>query len=352
MTIRVLIVDDSKSMQQLLSVVLNNDPEIEIVGLASDSSQARTMIKSLNPDVLTLDIEMPGLNGLDFLEKIMTLRPMPVVMISSLTEKRAAATIKALSMGAFECLAKPVISDDQALQHMRDVVKLAAHSSPAIAGNSKRVNRAGGKIPTLKADADGPKLVLIGSSTGGVEALGTILTSFPADCPPTVVTQHIPEKFAASLSVRLDGVCAPKVSLAEDGKILQPGNIYIAPGTIGHLTITCSSVIRARITNSRPVNGHMPSVDQLFESAANYSMGNISAALLTGMGKDGAEGLLKLKNAGAHTIAQDKKSSVVYGMPAAAVRIGAAREILPLNKIAKSLLEKKGENVNVNLQNP
>ncbi|MCP4181920.1 MAG: chemotaxis-specific protein-glutamate methyltransferase CheB, partial [Hyphomicrobiales bacterium] len=312
-------------------------------------SQARTMIKRLNPDVLTLDIEMPGLNGLDFLEKIMTLRPMPVVMISSLTEKRAAASIKALSIGAFECLPKPVMSDDQALQHMCDVVKLAAKSSAAMAGNLNGAHWTSGKKPTLKADSGGPDLVLIGSSTGGVEALGTILTSFPANCPPTVVTQHIPEKFAASLSVRLDGVCAPKISLAEDGKILTPGNVYIAPGTIGHLTVTRATHIRSRITRGTAVNGHMPSVDQLFESAANYSMGDISAALLTGMGKDGAEGLLKLKNAGAHTIAQDEKSSVVYGMPAAAVRIGAVREILPLNRIAKSLLEKKSEKTNVNL---
>ena len=349
MTVRVLIVDDSKSMQQLLTVVFNSDPEIEVIGLASDASEARTMIKSLNPDVLTLDIEMPGLNGLDFLEKIMTLRPMPVVMISSLTKKHAAASIKALSTGAFECLPKPIMSDDLALQHMRDVVKAAANSSAAMASNSKAKHWTSGNMPALKADSNGPKLILIGSSTGGVEALGTILTTFPADCPPTVVTQHIPEKFAASLSVRLDGVCAPNVSLAEDGKILQPGNIYIAPGTIGHLTIIHSTVIRSRITHGPPVNGHTPSVDELFESAAKYSMGNIAAALLTGMGKDGARGLLKLKNAGAHTIAQDKQSSVVYGMPAAAIRLGAACEILPLNRIAKSLLEKKSEKVDVNL---
>ncbi len=349
MTVRVLIVDDSLSMQQLLSVVLDSDQEIEVVGAASDASQARTMIKKLNPDVLTLDIEMPGINGLDFLGKIMTLRPMPVVMISCHTEKGAAASIKALSMGAFECLPKPKIGDDQALQHMRSVVKLAAKSSAAIKGNAQRAQKTQITGSQIKTDAEGPDLVLIGSSTGGVEALGTILSAFPKDCPPTVVTQHIPEKFAASLSVRLNGVCAPTISLAENGKLLQPGNIYIAPGSIGHLTITGSTAIRSRIKHGAPCNGHMPSVDQLFASAAKCRIGNMSAALLTGMGKDGAEGLLKLKSAGAHTIAQDKNSSVVYGMPAAAVRIGAVREILPLHKIAKSLLEKKSEQANVNM---
>jgi len=270
-------------------------------------------------------------------------------MISNLTESRAAASIRALSIGAFECLPKPNITDEQAQQHMCVVVKLAARATAVMQCNTKMAKQVALQKPKIKTSSNNPDLILLGSSTGGVEALNTILTSFPADCPPTVVTQHIPEKFAVSLSNRLDGTCAPRVSLAQDGKILEPGNIYIAPGSIGHLTITSSTTIRSRIEYGKPVNGHMPSVDQLFTSAAKRSIGSITAALLTGMGRDGAKGLLNLRNAGAYTIAQDKKSSVVYGMPAAAVEIGAACEILPLNKIANSLLEKKSEELNVDM---
>ncbi len=331
--IRILIVDDSKTMQMLLRAVFESDPEIEVVGVASDPYEAREKIKLLNPDLITLDVEMPGMNGMDFLKRIMALRPMPVVMISSLTTRGADASVEALALGALACLAKPNFDDEQAISHMCETVKIAAKSSSALKINK---TMARGSTPVI-TDSSGVRLILIGASTGGVEALGSILSSFPADCPPTVITQHIPERFAQSLALRLNKFCSPSVKLAENQLPIERGHVYLAPGTVGHTSIANPSRPHLVITNNGPHNGHMPSVDILFNSVSSWPGRGIAAALLTGMGKDGAEGLLKLKTAGAYTIAQDRETSVVYGMPAAAKDLGAACDVLPLQKITEAL---------------
>ncbi|WP_421855129.1 protein-glutamate methylesterase/protein-glutamine glutaminase [Oricola sp.] len=335
MTVRAIVVDDSPSMQALISAVLNTDPEIEVVGTAENPDEARQMIKTLNPDVITLDIEMPGMNGLDFLERLMRLRPMPVVMISSWTRKGADATIAALELGAFSCLPKPRMDDEAALREMCENVKAAAAAKHAISqrNNAAPVAKQSGKQVSTRLD-----IVAIGASTGGVEALTEVLSGFPADCPPTVITQHMPEHFTKSFSERLNRLCAPTVVEAEDMMPLQRGHVYLAPGAIGHLTVSDRTEARCRIRRTEPVSGHMPSVDVMFESVAQVYARRSAAALLTGMGSDGANGMLALKDAGAHTIAQDRATSLVYGMPAAAARLGAANRVLPLSEIAAVLL--------------
>ena len=340
MSVRTIVVDDSPSMQKLIAAVLGSDPEIKVVGTAANPEEARKMIKALDPDVITLDIEMPGMNGLDFLERLMRLRPMPVVMISSWTRKGADATIAALEIGAFSCLPKPRMDDEEALQAMCENVKAAAaakaiikqkHGAPAVSHEAPAPRSGGGmKKPGLD-------VIAIGASTGGVEALTEVLTGFPADCPPTLVTQHMPEHFTRSFAERLDRLCKPTVVEAADGMQIRSGHVYIAPGAVGHLTVAGRTERICRITPGELRSGHRPSVDVMFESVANAYGRKCAAALLTGMGSDGAEGLLALKNAGAHTVAQDRATSLVYGMPAAAARIGAAKEILPLNEIADAL---------------
>lgn len=340
MSVRTIVVDDSPSMQKLISAVLGSDPEIQVVGTAANPEEARKMIKALDPDVITLDIEMPGMNGLDFLERLMRLRPMPVVMISSWTRKGADATIAALEIGAFSCLPKPRMDDEEALQAMCENVKAAAaakalikqnHGAPAATPQETPVPR------TIGMKKSGLDVIAIGASTGGVEALTEVLTGFPADCPPTVVTQHMPEHFTRSFADRLDRLCKPTVTEAADGMQIRPGHVYIAPGAVGHLTIAGRTERICRIVPGELRSGHRPSVDVMFESVAKAYGRKCAAALLTGMGSDGAEGLLAIKNAGAHTVAQDRATSLVYGMPAAAARLGAAKEILPLNQIADAL---------------
>ncbi|TCD16238.1 protein-glutamate methylesterase/protein-glutamine glutaminase [Oricola cellulosilytica] len=336
MTARAIVVDDSPSMQKLISAVLETDPGITVVGTAENPDAARKMIKALDPDVITLDIEMPGMNGLDFLERLMRLRPMPVVMISSWTRKGADATIAALELGAFSCLPKPRMDDEAALRDMCEHVKAAAAARDAIRGRGKSPAR-----PVAQStQAVSPRLsiVAIGASTGGVEALTEVLTGFPANCPPTIVTQHMPEHFTKSFAERLDRLCAPTVLEAADMTRLQRGHVYIAPGSVGHLTVSDRSQSVCRVTPGEQRSGHMPSVDVMFESVAKVYGKRSAAALLTGMGSDGAQGLLALKNAGAHTIAQDRATSLVYGMPAAASRLGAANHILPLAEVASVLL--------------
>lgn len=340
MTVRVLVVDDSASMQRLLAAVLETDPEIKVVGTAADPMEARTAIKALNPDVVTLDVEMPGMNGIQFLEKIMALRPMPVVMISSHTQRGTEVSMEALSIGAFCCLPKPRLDDEQALREICVMVKQAAHSADSI----KRKARASAKPAPANSDnvavnnSVATDLIVIGSSTGGVEALTSLFRMFPVDCPPTVVTQHMPAAFTASLAGRLNKICAPSVSEARNNEPLERGHIYIAPGGIGHTTVAGNVHWRMRIEEGSQISGHMPSVDRLFETAASTKRGRtVHAALLTGMGADGAKGMLKLKEAGAKTIAQDEDTCLVYGMPAAAVRLGAAQHVLPLGKIASAL---------------
>ena len=270
----------------------------------------------------------------------MRLRPMPVVMISSWTRKGADATIAALEIGAFSCLPKPRMDDEAALKEMCENVKAAAAAKSNIKGRHKPVSAPQPQLQSRPGSARkglGLEVIAIGSSTGGVEALTEVLTTFPADCPPTLITQHMPEHFTRSFAERLDRLCAPTVVEAQDGMPVRDGHVYVAPGAIGHLTVVGRADRVCRVTPGELRSGHMPSVDVMFESIAKVYGGKCAAALLTGMGSDGAEGLLALKKAGAHTIAQDRATSLVYGMPAAAARLGAANLVLPLREITSAL---------------
>lgn len=333
--VRVLVVDDSPTMRALLSNLLRRDPEIEVVGAAGDPYEARTAIKELNPDVLTLDVEMPRMSGLEFLEKLMRLRPMPVVMVSTLTQEGAETTLDALELGAIDCIGKPGAGMvAEAFSELADKVKSAARSRVRPA--SERPASPG---PRAGFQPNG-RIVAIGSSTGGVEALMSVLSAFPANCPPTVITQHMPPSFTKSLADRLNRTYAPRITEAEDGAPLESGRIYIAPGGERHLEVMASvGGLRCRLRASDPVNGHRPSVDALFHSVAQTRLAAVGA-ILTGMGKDGAQGLLAMREAGAETIGQDEASCVVYGMPKAAFSIGAVGRQLPLERIGSAILER------------
>jgi len=337
--IRVLIVDDSATMRSLIANVLQRDPDIEIVGEAGDPLEAREAIKQLNPDVITLDVEMPNMNGIDFLEKIMRLRPMPVVMVSTLTVRGAEATLEALELGAVDCIAKPSTGGLEGFQDLAFKVKAAAKAKVKPRSGAP----AAAPVP-LDATPDG-RVIAIGSSTGGVEALITVLSRFPANCPPTVITQHMPATFTKSFSLRLDRICAPTVAEAHDGAALEPGRVYIAPGGEHHLEISGANTLRCRLTAAGPVNGHRPSVDVLFHSVARAAGAHAVGAILTGMGRDGAEGLLAMRKAGARTFGQDEASSIVYGMPKAAFEIGAVERQAPLDRLAAELLKAPSSNL-------
>lgn len=334
MTVGVLVVDDSATMRGLLGAALKRDPEIEVLGFANDPIEAREQIKRLNPDVVTLDIEMPHMNGIEFLEKIMRLRPTPVVMVSTLTQKGADITIEALELGAFDCIGKPVggVTAQEAFADLCTKVKAAARA---------RVKPYSGPVAPVERDssyrAANDLILAIGSSTGGVEALMTILANFPDTCPPTVVTQHMPATFTKSFAARLDRISGATVTEATNGERLQQGHVYIAPGGDAHMEVTSSSHPTIRLREGEPVNGHRPSVDVLFESVAKLNRPAVGA-ILTGMGRDGAQGLLSMKQAGARTLGQDESSCVVYGMPKAAFEIGAVDKQIGLARIGPTLL--------------
>lgn len=338
---RVLVVDDSATMRGLISAVLNSDPDVSVIGQASDAMQARAAIKELNPDVVTLDIEMPNMNGLEFLEKIMKLRPMPVIMVSSLTHRGAEATIAALEIGAFDCIGKPAPGDARPFQELVEKVKAAAKSS-----HRYEYMRSQQAAPAAAANANvapeyrvGRKIVAIGSSTGGVEALIEVLKKFPVNCPPTVITQHMPQTFTKSFAERLNRLCAPQVQEATDGARLEIGRIYLAPGGERHMAVANPHAPVVRLIEKPPVNGHRPSVDVLFDSVAELAGRNAVGVILTGMGRDGATGLLKMRHAGARTVGQNEKTCVVYGMPRVAFEIGAVETQLPLNGIGEEILK-------------
>lgn len=333
--IRVLVVDDSATMRGLIGARLRSHGRIEVVGGASDPYEAREAIKALNPDVITLDVEMPKMDGLAFLEKLMRLRPMPVVMVSTLTEAGAVAAVRALELGAFDCISKPGgNSTESGFDRLNDVVVAAAESRrirPA-----PRVRRIE-EVPTSYTPTD--RLVAIGSSTGGVEALTVVLSGLPANCPPIVITQHMPPRFTESLAKRLNGISAPTVVEAKDGDVLRVGHVYIAPGGTRHLEVVNSPNLSLRLRAGDPVNGHRPSVDVLFSSVAAVYGSDALGVILTGMGRDGAAGLLEMRNAGATTFGQDESSCVVYGMPRAALEMGAVERQLPLEDIASAILK-------------
>lgn len=337
---RVLVVDDSATMRGLITRILSSDPEVEVIGQAADAMQARQAIKDLDPDVITLDIEMPNMNGLEFLEKIMRLRPMPVIMVSTLTHKGAEATIAALEIGAFDCVGKPLPGDPRPFSDLADKVKAAARSQRKyiITGNKAAVPSAANGNAASEYRA-GRKIVAIGSSTGGVEALIAVLQKFPANCPPTVITQHMPHTFTKSFSERLNRLCAPAVQEATDGARLEIGKIYLAPGGERHLQVVNPSSPCCRLLDREPVNGHRPSVDVLFDSVAELAGRNAVGVILTGMGRDGASGLLKMRHAGARTFGQNEKTCVVYGMPRVAYELGAVETQLPLSSIGEEVLK-------------
>jgi two-component system, chemotaxis family, protein-glutamate methylesterase/glutaminase len=336
---RVLIVDDSALVRQMLSQMLASDPTITVVGAAPDPLIARGMIKSLNPDVITLDIEMPRMDGLAFLEKIMTLRPMPVVMISSLTQKGADTALRALAIGAVDYIAKPTIGLTDGFQSLRDeiVAKVKAAAKA-------QVRPLSGNAPTTARPLPGggysssERVIAIGASTGGVEALQTLLTAFPADAPAIMITQHMPALFTASFANRLNQFCAVTVCQAQDKERVLPGHVYIAPGGF-HLELARSGAnYVCRVHDQAPVSGHRPSVDVLFRSVARAAGANSVGIILTGMGKDGAAGLLEMRHAGASTVGQNEATCVVYGMPKAAHDCGATEIELPIEKIPEHVL--------------
>lgn len=330
----VLIVDDSPTMRSIIAASLVGVDGVNVVGQASDAFEARDAIKRFNPDVVTLDIEMPRMNGLDFLERIMRLRPTPVVVVSSLTERGTETTIRALEIGAVDCVAKPNSQNPRSLDDLG--MRLRAAAEVRFGGRSRSNSVASSSPPEAYA-SDG-RVVAIGSSMGGVEALCALLQMFPEQCPPTVVTQHMPALFTQSFAKRLHRVCKANVREAEDGAQLAPGLIYLAPGGDTHLEISGTSSFRCRLRRGDLISGHRPSVDALFGSVARVAGAKSVGVILTGMGRDGAAGLLAMRNAGAETLGQDQATSLVYGMPKAAFELGAVGRQLPLSAIAPHVL--------------
>lgn len=336
MTVRVLVVDDSATMRCLIAASLRRDPEIEVVGEAGDPYEARSAIKHLNPDVITLDVEMPNMNGLDFLEKIMRLRPTPVIMVSSLTHEGACATLQALEAGAVDCVPKPVMGDSHEFDQLGDKVKAAARSQLRSRGGVAVRRPVSPRHGAFRPDG---RMLAIGASTGGVEALIEVLSQFPANCPPTLIVQHMPSAFTRSFADRLNRLCAPEVAEASNGAPVEVGRVYIAPGH-SHLELAGTrGRFHCRLGTGERVSGHRPSVDVLFGSFARVAGAMALGAILTGMGRDGAEGLKAMKDSGAETIGQDEATCVVYGMPRAAYEIGAVGCQLPLSSVGEYMMK-------------
>lgn len=342
--IRVVVVDDSKFIRTLFTSMLNDTNDIEVVDTAEDPYDAREKIKKHNPDVITLDIEMPKMDGIEFLEKIMRLRPMPVVMVSTLTQKGADITLKALEMGAVDYIPKPIDAKeyeniDWLKDELANKVRAAAMAKvrPNI-GNQKPLERIQQKV-TLKSSS--PELIAIGSSTGGVEALREIISTLPIGIPPVIITQHMPEKFTTSFANRLNSMTDLSVHEASDGMRVEANNVYIAPGNF-HLKVkrTPEGSLRTVVENSELVSGHRPSVDVMFSSVAEVVGGKAIGVILTGMGKDGSIGMKKMKDKGCFNIGQTQDTCVVYGMPKAAKEAGAVDVEVALNKISEFLIQK------------
>lgn len=365
MKTRVLVVDDSALVRSVMTEIINRTSDLEVVGTAGDPYIAREMFRNLNPDVLTLDVEMPRMDGLEFLDKLMRLRPMPVVMVSTLTERGAEVTMRALELGAVDFVAKPKLGLkdglDEAAREIADKIRAAARArvtrrggTSALAGGDRlpveprsgamaRTDSGSGgvtkplHVPMTRSSTE--KLIAIGASTGGTEAIKDVLIKLPGDSPAVVITQHMPAGFTTSFAARLDGLCKIHVKEATDGERVLPGHAYIAPGGV-HLRIDRSGAnYIARLDDSEPVNRHKPSVDVLFHSVAVNVGPNAVGVMLTGMGKDGTVAMREMRDAGARNIAQDEASCVVFGMPREAIAAGAVEEILPLQDIARRVLE-------------
>jgi len=360
--VKVLIVDDSALVRQVMSEILDADNAIEVIGTAQDPLDAREKIKKLNPDVLTLDIEMPKMDGITFLANLMRLHPLPVVMVSTLTQKGADVTFEALELGAIDFVAKPSIDVSTGLNNYAAEICEKVKTAAAINVNKisdRRARKASANkandfsvAPKLSADAvlkkrvapnrnlkTTEKIIAIGASTGGTEAIKEVLSMMPFNCPGIVISQHIPEAFSKPFAARMDKNSAMTVYEAVDGQQILPGHVYIAPGN-RHLVVERNGArYICRLNNGPAVNRHKPSVDVMFRSVAQNVGKNAVGAILTGMGADGAQGLKEMLEAGADTLVQDERTSVVWGMPGEAYKIGAAKDQYPLEKIAKQLLE-------------
>lgn len=345
MKIKVLIIDDSALIRSILSEIIRAQNDMEVVGVAPDPIVARDMIKQCNPDVLTLDVEMPKMDGLDFLEKLMRLRPMPVIMVSSLTERGSEITMRALELGAVDFVTKPKLSIQSGMleyaQAITDKIRAASKArvrSRAVIGTSTAPTLVS-VLPSMKNPlVSSEKLIIVGASTGGTEAIKSFLMQMPSDCPGILITQHMPEGFTKSFAKRLDGICKISVLEAQGGERILPGHAYIAPGHSHLLLARSGANYVTAIEESEPVNRHRPSVDVLFRSAARCAGKNAVGVILTGMGKDGAEGMLEMKNAGAYNFAQDEATCVVFGMPKEAIAVGAVDEVLALNDLPATVL--------------
>ncbi len=337
--IKVLIVDDSEVIRQLLTEIISSAEDLEVVATAEDPFDAREKIKQFNPDVLTLDIEMPKMDGITFLRNIMRLRPMPVIMISTFTQEGVPATLEALSIGAVDYVSKPQINSSDTLRNytteIQDKIRNAAKAN--LVAYEKSLENKSDKLQQHTHDSR--KIIALGGSTGGTEAIRQVLQSMPVNCPPILLVQHIPATFSSSFAKRLNDQCDITVQEAKTGMRIKPGNAYLAPGDShleikeldGHL-VTC-------LNNKGKVNGHMPSLDVLFHSIAQHVGKYSVAAILTGMGSDGAQGIKRIFDSGGTTFAQDEDTSVVWGMPGSAIRLNAIQQILPIQKITRALLD-------------
>jgi two-component system chemotaxis response regulator CheB len=341
--IRVLTVDDSALMRQVLATLLSKDPDIEVIGSAPDPYIAREKIKALNPDVITLDVEMPKMDGLTFLEKLMRGHPMPVVMVSSLTEVGCQTTLRALELGAVDFITKPKIDLREGMEEVaQDLIAKVKAAAQAKVRGKREDSGVGGKgvAPLLTSSMikTTDTIIAIGSSTGGTEAVKDVLMALPPNTPPILITQHMPEHFTKTWADRMNGLCRISVKEAEDGDSVLPGHALVAPGSY-HMTLVRSGArYSVRINQDPPVNRHRPSVDVTFASVAQYAGANAIGVILTGMGGDGAKEMLTMKQAGAFTIAQDEASCVVFGMPKEAIKLGGVDKILPLSEIPAAIV--------------
>jgi two-component system chemotaxis response regulator CheB len=344
--IKVLIVDDSRMIRDVLTDILKDQPDIEVVGAAADAFQARDMIKDLEPDVITLDIEMPKMNGLEFLDKLMRAKPMPVIMISAATERGSEVTFRALELGAVDFVTKPKLNESTPEDYGSQIAEKIRAAKSARLRVPRKVSLEDTvtlpaplvKRPVPKGIKTSERLIAVGASTGGTEAIREFLIGMTPDCPGIVIVQHMPENFTKMFAERLDGLCQITVKEAEHNDPILPGHAYIAPGG-KHLWVKRDEgQLLCKLSTEPPMNLHRPSVDFLFLSCAKFVGTDSIGVIMTGMGKDGAKGMLKMKEAGSYNIAQDEATSVIFGMPREAIEVGATHEVAPLHKLRDKAL--------------